>query len=160
MPVSPYIRRLRTSIGTDLILLPSVAVLPRDRDGRVMLVRQADTGRWATIGGSVEVDEDPAVAAVREAAEEAGVEVRLTRVLTAVGGPEFRITYPNGDQTAYVSIVYEAEVVGGSPRPDYDETVDVGWFEPDGLAEVDLGDFARHMFIRLGLLNGGPSWSV
>ena len=95
-----------------------------------------------------------------EAAEEAGVEVRLTRVLTAVGGPEFRITYPNGDQTAYVSIVYEAEVVGGSPRPDYDETVDVGWFEPEGLAEVDLGDFARHMFIRLGLLNGGPSWSV
>ncbi len=125
-----------------------------------MLVRQADTGRWATIGGSVEVDEDPAVAAVREAAEEAGVKVRLTRMLTAVGGPEFRITYPNGDQTAYVSIVYEAEVVGGSPRPDYDETVDVGWFEPDGLAEVDLGDFARHMFIRLGLLNGGPSWSV
>lgn len=151
MPISPYIRKMRESIGRELLLVPSVAVLPRDRDGRILLVKQADTGRWATIGGSVEVDEDPAVAAIREAAEEAGVDVRLTRLLTAVGGPEFRITYPNGDRTAYVSIVYEAEVVGGSPRPDYDETVDVAWFELDALAAIELGDFARHMFIRLGM---------
>jgi 8-oxo-dGTP pyrophosphatase MutT (NUDIX family) len=79
----------------------------------------------------------------------------LTRLLAAVGGPEFRITYPNGDRTAYVSIVYEAEVVGGSPRPDHDETVDVAWFEPDALAAIELGDFARHMFTRLGLLGDG-----
>ena len=155
MPISPYIRRLRESIGRDLILLPSVAVLPRDLNDRIMLVKQADTGRWATIGGSVEVDEDPAEAAVREAAEEAGVDVKLTRLLTAVGGPEFRITYPNGDRTAYVSIVYEAEVVGGSPRPDHDETVDVAWFELDAMAAIELGDFARHMFTRLGLLGDG-----
>jgi 8-oxo-dGTP pyrophosphatase MutT (NUDIX family) len=155
MPISPYIRKMRESIGRELLLVPSVAVLPRDRSGRILLVKQADTGRWATIGGSVEVDEDPAVAAVREAAEEAGVDVRLTRLLTAVGGPEFRITYPNGDRTAYVSIVYEAEVVGGSPRPDYDETVDVAWFELDALAAIELGDFARHMFTRLGLDGDG-----
>ena len=153
--MSPYIRKMRESIGRDLLLVPSVAVLPRDRDGRILLVKQSDTGRWATIGGSVELDEDPADAAVREAAEEAGVDVALTRILTAVGGREFRITYPNGDRTAYVSIVYEAEVVGGSPRPDYDETVDVAWFELDALAAIELGDFARHMFARLGLHGDG-----
>lgn len=155
MPVSPYIRRMRESIGRDLLLLPSVAVLPRDRDGRLLLVKQADTGRWATIGGSVEVDEDPAVAAVREAAEEAGVDVKLTRLLTAVGGPEFRITYPNGDQTAYVSIVYEAEVVGGSLRPDHDETVDVAWFDIDALTAIELGDFASQVLTRLNLSDDG-----
>lgn len=161
MAVSPYIRKLRDSIGRDLILLPSVAVLPRDHHDRILLVRQADTGRWATIGGSVEVDEDPADAAVREAAEEAGVDVKLTCILTAVGGPEFRITYPNGDRTAYVSIVYEAVVVSGSPRPDHDETVDVAWFGRDALAAIELGDFARHMFTRLGLLgNGGAPLPV
>lgn len=96
--MSPYLRELRRSIGHDLVLLPAAMVLPCDGDGRVLLVRQADTGQWATIGGSVEVDEDPAQAAVREAAEEAGVEVRLTRLVTALGGPEFRLTYPNGDQ--------------------------------------------------------------
>lgn len=80
-------------------------------------IRQADSGRWGTIGGSVEVDEHPAEAAVREAAEEAGVQVELTRLLTALGGPEVRLTYPNGDQTAYVSIVYEAQVVAARPDP-------------------------------------------
>lgn len=154
MPVSPYIRRLRESVGHDLLLIPSVAVLPRDGRGRILLVRQIDTGRWATIGGSVEVDEDPTVAAIREAEEEAGVEVKITRLLTAVGGPQFRITYPNGDRTAYVSIVYEAEVVGGLLRPDHDETSDVSWFQPADLTALDLGAFARHLFARLGWLDG------
>jgi ADP-ribose pyrophosphatase YjhB (NUDIX family) len=152
MPISAYIRNLRVSIGSELLLLPSVAVLPRDADGRILLVRQADSGRWATIGGSVEIDEHPADAAVREAAEEAGVQVELTRLLTALGGPQFRLTYPNGDRTAYVSIVYEATVIGGTPRPDLDETVDVGWFAPDELAALDLGDFARSTFRALGLV--------
>ncbi|WP_129669993.1 NUDIX domain-containing protein [Phytoactinopolyspora endophytica] len=154
MPISPYIRRLRQSIGNDLILLPSVAVLPRDDDGRILLVKQSDTGTWATIGGAVEVDEDPATAAVREAEEEAGVVVELTRIITALGGPQFRLTYPNGDKTAYVSLVYEARVIGGSPRPDHDETIDVGWFHPHELARIDLGDFAQSSFTALGFLNG------
>jgi len=50
------------------VLLPSVAVLPWDEHGRVLLVREAETGLWQTIGGAVEPDESPAQAAVREAA--------------------------------------------------------------------------------------------
>ncbi len=156
MAISPYIRRLRNLVGHDLLLLPSVAVLPRDEAGRILLVRQADTGRWATIGGSGEVDEHPADAAVREADEEAGVTVELTGLVTALGGPEFRMTYPNGDETAYVSIVYEARVVGGTPRPDNDETVEVAWFHPAELAGVELDGFARHAFAAIGLLDAGP----
>ncbi len=151
--MSPYLRELRRSIGHDLVLLPAAMVLPLDDDARVLLVRHADTGQWATIGGSVEVDEDPAEAAVREAAEEAGVEVRLTRLMTALGGPEFRLTYPNGDQTSYVSLVYEARVVGGSPVPDDDETLDVAWVRVAELETVDLGDFARSTFRALGWLD-------
>ncbi|NDL57790.1 NUDIX domain-containing protein [Phytoactinopolyspora mesophila] len=157
MPVSPYIRRLRAAIGQDLILLPAVAVLPRDEHGRILLVRQSDTKQWATIGGSIEIDEDPATTAVREAQEEAGVEVELTRLVTALGGPQFRLTYPNGDRTSYVSLVYEARVVSGEPEPDNDETIDVGWFGLEELSDIDLGDFARSMFSALGLLDPATS---
>lgn len=152
MPISPYIRRVRESIGHDLLLLPAVAVLPRDDAGRLLLVRQTDNGRWATIGGSVEVDEDPEVAAVREAAEEAGVTVEITKLVAVQGGPQFRTTYPNGDEVSYVSVIYEAQVVGGEPRPDHDETSEVGWFHHDQLAELDLAAFARHTFTALGWL--------
>jgi 8-oxo-dGTP pyrophosphatase MutT (NUDIX family)/SAM-dependent methyltransferase len=155
MAISAYIRRMRESIGHDLLLLPAVTVLPRDEAGRFLLVRQSDTGRWTTIGGSVEVDEDPEVSAIREAEEEAGVAVELTRLVTALGGPQFRMTYPNGDEVSYLSLVYEARVVAGDPRPDHDETVEVGWFHPDELRDIDLGDFARHGFVTLGYIDAG-----
>ena len=145
MAISPYIAQLRERIGADLLLLPSVAVLPRDADGRVLLVRQTDSGRWATIGGTVEPDEPPEEAARREAEEEAGVEVRLNRLVTALGGPEYRLTYSNGDEASYVSIVYEATVVSGRARPDGDETFEVGWFHPDELGALDLNDLNRHL---------------
>lgn len=151
MPVSDHIKRVRSKLGHDLLLVPSVAVLPRDEQGRVLLVRIADTGKWATIGGAVEVDEDPRDAAVREAKEEAGVLVELGPILGVLGGPDYRITYPNGDQTAYVSIVYAATVVSGSPAPDGDETVETGWFTMAELESADLGQFARAMLRDLDL---------
>jgi 8-oxo-dGTP pyrophosphatase MutT (NUDIX family) len=70
--ISPYLRRLREAVGRELVLVPSVAVLPRDKDGRLLLVRDAETGYWQTIGGAIEPDESPQEAAFREAREEAG----------------------------------------------------------------------------------------
>lgn len=98
--ISPYLAGLRNQIGTDLLLVPTVAVLPRDEDGRVLLVRLSDTGQWATIGGAIDPDEAPEDAARREALEEANIEVRLLRLVVALGGPEYRIVYPNGDLTS------------------------------------------------------------
>ncbi|WP_153397564.1 NUDIX domain-containing protein [Ornithinicoccus halotolerans] len=155
MPVSPHIARLRESVGHDLLLLPSVAVLPRDEQGRVLLVLQTDRGQWGTIGGAVEPDESPGQAAVREAREEAGVEVELAGILAVVGGPRYRITYPNGDRAAYVSTVYAARVIAGEPAPDHDETSAVAWVAPEQLADLDLGDFARAMFEELDWLRSG-----
>ncbi|HTT87328.1 MAG TPA: NUDIX domain-containing protein, partial [Acidimicrobiales bacterium] len=94
MAVSPHIRRLRQAVGHDLLVLPSVAVLPRDGGGRLLLVRIVDTGEWAVIGGAVEPDEAPEEAARREAREEAGVEVALRGIVAVLGGPEYRMTYP------------------------------------------------------------------
>lgn len=144
---------MRQRVGHDLLLLPSVAVLPIDEVGRVLLVRQIDSGHWATIGGMVEVDESPEDAAVREAREEAGVEVELVRLLTAMGGPEFRGHYPNGDEVAYVSMVYEARVTTGEPLHDGDETSEVGWFHPSQIPSLDVGPLNRRLLgVSLPLL--------
>jgi hypothetical protein len=53
--ISPYLRRLRERVDHDLVLLPSVAVLPWDDDGRMLLVQEAETGLWQTIGGAVKL---------------------------------------------------------------------------------------------------------
>lgn len=142
MGISDYLAGLRARVGHDLILVPTATALPWDDDGRLLLVRHLDTGQWATIGGAIDPDEDPAVAARREAAEEANIEVEVT-LRTALGGPDYRITYPNGDRVSCVAIVFDARIVSGDPRPDHDETCEVGWFEPSQVLDLDLDGINR-----------------
>ncbi len=151
VPIAPHIRRLREVVGNELLVLPSAAVLPRDEAGAVLLVRVADTGEWAAIGGAVEPDESPGTCALREAREEANVELRLGRVLAVLGGPEYRVTYPNGDRTAYVSTVFDATVDAGTPAPDGDETIEVGWWDPDRLPIDEMSSFTRALVGGSGL---------
>jgi ADP-ribose pyrophosphatase YjhB (NUDIX family) len=151
MPAAPHIARLRAKVGSDLLLLPSVAVLPIDNEGRVLLVRQTDFGSYGTIGGAVDEDEAPEDAARREAREEIGAEVEITGLVGAIGGPEFRLTYPNGDQCAYVSIIYSGRLApGADASPDGHEVDDLRWFARDELDHPDVGDFAKDTFKALG----------
>jgi len=149
--ISPYVRRLREAIGHQLLMLPSVAVLPWDDAGRLLLVREAQTGLWQTIGGAIEPDESPLQAAVREAAEEAGVLVRIEGIRGVVGGPRFRLTYPNGDIVGYVPTIFDARVVEGTPHPDGDETVEVGWFTAEQLGKARLTEFTDVLFEEAGV---------
>ena len=149
--MSEHVRRLRAAIGHDLLLLPSVSVLPVDDAGRVLLVRHAghDDG-WGVLGGAVEIGEAPAEAAVRETREEIGVPVRLRGLIAALGGPEFEVTYPNGDRAAYVTAVYEAEIIDGVPRPADGELSEVGWFSAAELATVPLSRLSRALLRAVG----------
>src|ERR1700733_1388422 len=149
--MSPFIRRLRDLIGNELLVLPSAAVLPRDDRGRVLLVRLIDSGLWATIGGAIEPDESPREAALREAQEEAGVELELGPVLAVLGGPEYRLTYPNGDQTSYVVTVYDATIVGGTPTADGDETSAVEWWDTTSLPSNLMSTLTRALLRDVGI---------
>jgi 8-oxo-dGTP pyrophosphatase MutT (NUDIX family) len=135
--MSSYMTALRAKVGTDLILMPSVAALIRDDAGRVLLVQHVE-GRWQLPGGAVDPGERPAEACVRECREEASVEIETSRILGVFGGPEYRTVYSNGDVVAFVVTVYEARVVGGEPAAGDDETRAAGWYDPAELAALDM----------------------
>ena len=153
MGIAAHIARLRAVVGHELLLLPSVTVLPVDSAGRIMLVRHDghDDG-WGTLGGAIEPGESPAVAAVREAREEIGADIELIRLLDVLGGPDYEVTYPNGDRAAYVTAVYEARVVAGSPAPGDGELSELAWFAADELPAVRLTTFALSVLRATGRL--------
>jgi 8-oxo-dGTP pyrophosphatase MutT (NUDIX family) len=98
------------------------------------------------------VGESPAAAAVREAREEIGVDVELVRLLDVLGGPDYEVSYPNGDRVAYVDAVYEARIVRGSPVVSDGELSELAWFEPEELPRLELNRFARALLSATGRL--------
>src|SRR6188472_1118224 len=122
MPMSDYVRGLRERIGTDVLEVPTVAVIVFDENDRVLLVRHVEGNVWTTPGGMIEPYELPADAAVREAWEETGLHVVPQRIVGVFGGPVCSATYANGDKMAFVTTVFVADVAGGTLRPDGEET--------------------------------------
>jgi 8-oxo-dGTP pyrophosphatase MutT (NUDIX family) len=136
MPMSDYVRSLREKVGNALLEVPTASVLTFDDDRRLLLVRHVEGDVWTTPGGMIEPGETPADAAVREAWEETGLVVALTRIVGVFGGELCTSTYSNGDRVAWVSTVFEARVTGGTLRPDHVETLDVRYFGLDEMREL------------------------
>lgn len=127
MPISSFYQALRDRVGTDLLMMPAVAAVLRDRQGRI-LAQQTHDLNWSLPAGAVEPGEAPALAITREVREETGLIVRATRVLGVVGGPDCRIVYANGDQVEYVVTVFECEAVAGTLIESNEETRALRWF--------------------------------
>src|SRR5262249_13715290 len=106
MPISGHLARLRAQVGQQLLVLPSVTAAVRDDAGRLLLVRHSNGGVWVAPGGSLEPDELPADAVVRETWEETGLLVEPVRLTGVYAGPEFRVRYANGDEVTYVMSVF------------------------------------------------------
>jgi ADP-ribose pyrophosphatase YjhB (NUDIX family) len=142
--IATHIARLRAVVGHELLVLPSVSVLPVDATGRLLLVWPAghDDG-WTVLGGAVDVGESPAEAAIRETREEIGVGIELVRLLDVLGGPDYEVRYPNGDRVAYVTAAYQARIIEGSPAVHDGELSDLAWFAPPELPGLQLSRFGR-----------------
>jgi len=100
-------------------------------------------------GGKADEGEDPRSAAIRETWEETGLHVEPLGLCGVFGGLDFRVTYENGDETTYVAAVYECRPIGGTLRPDGDETIDVRYFAASELATITLSSAARTLLPKL-----------
>ena len=133
MPISAYLRGLRRKVGTDLVLIPGVAAIVRDAEGRILFQRRSDDNQWSLPAGSLDPGEEPARGIVREVWEETGLRVRPVRILGVVGGAAFRHTYPNGDQIEPTTTVFECRVEGGVLECRDGESQELRYFPPDQL---------------------------
>lgn len=126
------VRLVCTQCGHVLYLDPKVAVgtIISTPDERLVLVRRAidpGYGLWVFPGGYVDRGEEITAAAIREAREEAGLDVRLESLLDIY-------SYPG---RPLIIIVYEAIMIGGTLCTD-DECLEARFFSPDAIPWDEL----------------------
>lgn len=97
--------------------------------------REPRLGEWSLPGGRIEPGERAAEAALRELAEETGVEARLTGLIDVVDG-----LFPG---VHYVLIDYAAAWIAGEPVAGDDAAEAQFWPLNEGLAAVDWSESRR-----------------
>jgi mutator protein MutT len=145
MGISPYLKKLRDHVGTELLLSPAVAGIVRDAAGHVLFQRRTDDGQWSLPAGSMDPGETPAEAVIREVREETGLVVEAVGIIGVFGGKAFRHQYPHGDLVEYLVIVFECRTVGGTLGGEDDETLELRYFPASERPAVQL-PFPAEMF--------------
>jgi ADP-ribose pyrophosphatase YjhB (NUDIX family) len=111
----------------------NVAVM---QEGRILLTQREDFETWVMPSGRVEEGESLAQAAIREAKEETGIDVELTRLV----GLYSRI----GTMYPGYTVLFAARPVGGKPKLQQGETIAVQWFPFAGIpAPLSVGQARR-----------------
>lgn len=142
-----YLLNLRKIIGTQPVVVTGVSVIILNEKQEVLLVQRTDNHLWGLPAGSIEINETPEEAAVREVQEETGLLIKKNQVILnqVFGGSDFFYTYPNGDQCSNIVISYVTHNFTGELALCTEETKNARFFSWSNLPEK----IARHEKIVL-----------
>lgn len=101
-------------------------------EGRLLLVREAQDGRWALPGGWADLGVSPGDMAAKEVREEAGLEVKARRLLGVFGK-----RVDGASVFSVYKLIFHCELLGGEARPNH-ETTEVRFFPRDALPELSM----------------------
>lgn len=133
MAIPDFVVALREKVGTAPLWLSGVTAVVVKED-LLLLVQRADNGAWTPVTGIIDPGEQPADAAVREVAEEAGIRAEPVR-LGGVGVTGM-VVYANGDQSQYLDLTFRMHWLEGDPHPADGENLRAAWFPLDDLPEM------------------------
>jgi ADP-ribose pyrophosphatase YjhB (NUDIX family) len=103
---------IMTSFGVNIAII---------KEEKVLLTKRADFPVWCLPGGSIDSGETIAQAAIREAYEETGFEVKLTCLVGLYSRPNWVLEGSHG-------VLFTAEIMGGNLIKETQETIDAGFF--------------------------------
>jgi ADP-ribose pyrophosphatase YjhB (NUDIX family) len=108
---------------------PKVAVgaIVGNAAGEILLIQRADSGVWLYPTGWADVGYSPAEVAVKEVAEETGVDVEVLGLVAVLDGMRLGLRIP------MYSLVWHCRQTGGALKAHPLECADVGWFAEDKL---------------------------
>lgn len=126
---------------------PAAAVAVLD-NGRVLMLKRKDNGKWTLPGGTLELDESLADCAVREINEECGLRVTITDILGTYTDPDIRIAYSDGEVRREFTIVYIGTVQNTNVVLD-EESAAFQWVPLEQVQELPMAESQRERILDL-----------
>ena len=115
---------------------PKVAVgaVVGNDDGEILLIQRADSGVWLYPTGWADIGYSASEVAVKEVAEETGIECEVVRLIAVLDGLRQGFT-----RIPLYSLVFHCRAIGGELAAHPLECRDVGWFSLDALPQHTVG---------------------
>jgi ADP-ribose pyrophosphatase YjhB (NUDIX family) len=122
--------------GVPGYVTPKVAIgaVVGNDDGELLLVQRADSGIWLYPTGWADIGYSASEVAVKEVAEETGIECEPVRLLSVIDGQRMGFS-----RFGMYMLLFYCRATGGELQPHPLETSDVGWFGPTALPEATAG---------------------
>lgn len=128
----------------------SASIFLSDNEGRVLLVQDIDKygGKWSPVGGFVDVvyNEEPEVAALREAKEELDLDVRLDELIGVwhyyTADDEHTVSYDDPNPTSvdkahmHIGYSYRGTILGGTFTMQENEVQNYGFFTENEFRQM------------------------
>ncbi|MBC8581433.1 NUDIX hydrolase [Zhenhengia yiwuensis] len=125
---------IRKIIGTAPMFMPAAGIILY-QNGKILLQKRGDNGKWALHGGAMEMGETTEETAVREAREEIGITPVELDFYGVFSGKQMYHIYPDGNEVYIISTVYFCDEYSGELKVDENEVLEVKWFDIDKLPE-------------------------
>lgn len=132
--MADYIKDIRKKIGHAPIFCPGSGAIIY-KQGKVLLQKRQDNGKWSIHGGAVELGETYLQALDRELKEEINVKPINPKLVGIYTGKNFYFEYPNGDKIYDSLCVFLVEEYEGDLQKDNREVADLQWFDLENLPE-------------------------
>lgn len=113
-----------------------------EHEGRLLLELRSDCDEWGLPGGAVEPDEYIEDALRREVFEETNLVVTHPEPFGVFSDASRIVAYPDGSVVRLISFVYRVEVEDMSPLQTSEESLDLRFFDREGLRDLDIVETA------------------
>ena len=133
-----FVQEWMSNIGEGVpgYVTPKVAIgaIVGNDAGEMLLVQRRESGVWLYPTGWADVGYSPSEVAVKEVAEETGIECEPVRLLSVIDGQRMGFS-----RFGMYMLLFHCRATGGALSGHPLETSDVGWFAEGCLPEVTAG---------------------
>lgn len=118
-------------------IVPAVSAIVRNAEGKILLERRSDNGRWGLPSGVMEIGERIGEPIVREVKEETGLDIRVDYIVGVYTNPHHLIAFSDGEVRQQFSLCFACTLLGGEIQVSA-ESLEVAFFSPEEIEQLHL----------------------